>query len=92
MELLLADPLLKGVEAEVIFVDGDPAAEIARVAFEKEIDLVTVVTRVRSRFSRAFGSSVTEEIVAESPCPVLVIRLPSARDLSNTAKARRTFA
>lgn len=73
---LLADPLLKGVEAEVIFVDGDPAAEIARVAFEKEIDLVTVATRVRSRFSRAFGSSVTEAIVAESPCPVLVIRLP----------------
>lgn len=73
---LLTDPLLKGVEAEVVFVDGEPATEIARVAFEKEIDLVTVAMRVRSRFSRAFGSSITEEIVAESPCPVLVIRLP----------------
>lgn len=73
---LLADPLLKGVEAEAIFADGEPATEIARVAFEKQIDLVTVVTRVRSRFSRAFGSSITEEIVADSPCPVLVLRLP----------------
>ena len=73
---LIADPLLHGVEVEAIFVDGEPATEIARVAFENEIDLVTVVTRVRSRFSRAFGSSIAEEIVAESPCPVLVIRLP----------------
>ena len=71
----LADPLLNGVEVEPIFVAGDPAEEIARVAFENEMDLITLVTRPRNRLSRAFGGSIAEEIVAESPCPVLVIRV-----------------
>jgi nucleotide-binding universal stress UspA family protein len=73
---LLTDPLLMGVEAEMLFVDGDPAAQIARVAFEHEIDLITVVTRDRNRLSRAFGGSIAEEIVAEAPCAVLAIRPP----------------
>lgn len=71
----LADPLLNGVEVEPIFVVGEPAEEIARVAFENEMDLITLVTRPRNRLSRAFGGSIAEEIVAESPCPVLVIRV-----------------
>ena len=73
---LLADPLLTGVDAEMLFVEGDRAAEIARVAFEHEIDLITVVTRGRNRLSRAFGGSIAEEIVAEAPCAVLAIRPP----------------
>lgn len=73
---LLADPLLSGVEAEPVFADGDPATEIARVAFEHEVDLITVVTRERNRLSRAFGGSIAEEIVAEAPCAVLAIRPP----------------
>ncbi|HEY2962215.1 MAG TPA: universal stress protein, partial [Pyrinomonadaceae bacterium] len=68
--------LLDGIEIEPLFVEGDPATEIARTAFEHQIDLVTVVTRGRNRFSRAFGTSMAEEIVAESPCPVLAIRPP----------------
>jgi nucleotide-binding universal stress UspA family protein len=73
---LLADPLLDGVEVEPVFVEGDPAREIARVAFEHEIDLITVATRDRSRIRRAFGGSNTEEIVAEAPCAVLAVRPP----------------
>jgi nucleotide-binding universal stress UspA family protein len=72
----MADPLLEGVEVDPVFVDGDAAKEIARVAFEHEVDLITVVTRGRNRFSRAFGGSIAEEIVAEAPCPVLAIRPP----------------
>jgi nucleotide-binding universal stress UspA family protein len=71
----LADPLLDSVEVEPIFVAGEPAEQIARVAFEHEMDLITLVTRPRNRLSRAFGGSIAEEIVAESPCPVLVIRV-----------------
>lgn len=75
-EELLADPLFADVEVDPIFVAGDPAKEIARVAFEHEVDLMTLVTRTRKGLSRAFGGSVAEDIVAESPCPVLVVRLP----------------
>ena len=73
---LLSDPLLHGVEVDPLLVEGEPAAEIARAAFDHEVDLITVVTRDRNRFSRAFGSSIAEEIVAESPCAVLAVRPP----------------
>lgn len=73
---LLADPLLNGVEVDPLFAEGEPAKEIARTAFEHEVDLITIVTRGRNRFSRAFGSSSAEEIVAEAPCPVLATRPP----------------
>lgn len=76
MKELLGDPLLKGVETEPIFLDGEPVTKISQAAIDHEVDLITVATRDRSRLSRAFGGSVAEEIVAESPCPVLAVRPP----------------
>jgi nucleotide-binding universal stress UspA family protein len=73
---LRADPLLKNVDTEHVFVEGDPASEIAQGAVDHDIDLITVVMRGRNRLSRAFGSSIAEEIVAESPCAVLAVRPP----------------
>ncbi len=76
---LLVDPLLGGVEKELILVEGEAASRIAQGAIDHEIDLITVVMRDRNRLSRAFGSSIAEEIVAESPCAVLAVR-PQQRD------------
>src|SRR5918911_2495414 len=73
---LLADPLLMGVEVDPIFPEGDPAAQIARAAVDHEVDLITIATRDRNRLSRAFGGSIAEDIVAESPCAVLAVRPP----------------
>jgi nucleotide-binding universal stress UspA family protein len=73
---LLSDPLLNGVETEPLLVEGEPRVEIARAAIDHDVDLVTVVMRGRNRFSRAFGSSIAEDIVAESSCAVLAIRPP----------------
>ena len=73
---LLADPLLNGVDTEPILVEGEPAGEIAQGAVDHDVDLITVVMRGRNRLSRAFGSSIAEEIVAESPCAVLAVRPP----------------
>src|ERR1044072_412687 len=73
---LLTDPLLDGVDVEPLFVAGDAATEIPKVAFEQEVDLITVVSRGRNRFRRAFASSIAEEIIAEAPCPVLATRPP----------------
>ena len=61
-------------------------AEIAQGAIDHDIDLITVVMRDRNRFSRAFGSSIAEEIVAESPCAVLGVR-PPQRDFVEHATA-----
>jgi universal stress protein A len=76
---LLDDPLLSGVDKELILIEGESANEIAQGAIDHEIDLITVVMRGRNRLSRAFGSSIAEEIVAESPCAVLAVR-PQQRD------------
>lgn len=73
---LRSDPRMIGVESETILTEGDPRIEIARNAIEHDIDLITVVMRDRNRFTRAFGGSIAEEIVAESPCAVLAIRPP----------------
>lgn len=73
---LRSDPLLNAVDTEPIFVEGEPASEIAQGAVDHDVDLITVVMRGRNRLSRAFGSSIGEEIVAESPCAVLAVRPP----------------
>ncbi len=76
VKALLADPLLHGVEVEPVLLDGDPGAQIARAAFEHEVDLITVATRDRNRLSRAFGGSLAEAVVADAPSAVLVVRPP----------------
>jgi nucleotide-binding universal stress UspA family protein len=85
---VLADPLLKGVDTEQIFVEGEPAGEIAQGAVDHDIDLITVVMRGRNRLSRAFGSSIAEEIVAESPCAVLVVRPPQRDFIADQLEIR----
>ena len=73
---LLADPVLENVDVEPVFVEGDPPSEVAQAAIDYGADLITVMTRSRKRFSRAFGGSMAEDIIAEAPCPVLAIRSP----------------
>ena len=87
MQALVSDPLLNGVDTESILVEGEPRVEIANEAIDHDIDLITVVMRDRNRLSRAFGASIAEEIVAESPCAVLAIR-PPQRDFVEQTEIR----
>ena len=52
------------------------ASKITQAAIDHDIDLITVAMRDRNRLTRAFGSSLAEDIIAESPCAVLAIRPP----------------
>jgi nucleotide-binding universal stress UspA family protein len=54
--------------------DGDVATRISELATELDVDLIIVGTRDRSVISRLFGGSVSRDLVAKSPCPVLVVR------------------
>lgn len=85
---LRADPLLLGVDTEHVFVEGEPAGQIAQGAIEHDVDLITVVMRGRNRLSRAFGSSIAEEIVAESPCAVLAVRPPQRDFIADQLEIR----
>ena len=73
---LLSDPLLHGLEVEPVIVEGEPATEIAKAVRHYDIDLVTVVTHGRRGLARALFGSTAEEIIAEAPCPVLIVRPP----------------
>lgn len=73
---VLSDSMFEGLDVEPVIREGEPALEIARAAREFEIDLVTVVTHGRRGLARALWGSTAEEIIAESPCPVLTLRPP----------------
>jgi nucleotide-binding universal stress UspA family protein len=84
---LLGDPLLTGVDVDLRIVEGEPVSQIAQAVIDHDIDLVTVVTQGRKGLSRAWGGSIAEEIVAETPCPVLTIR-PPQKDFVGTTDIR----
>ena len=73
---LASDPLLSGVDTERFVVEGEPPIEIAQGAIDHDVDLITVAIRDRKLLNRAFGSSLAEDIIAESPCAVLAVRPP----------------
>lgn len=53
---------------------GDPVGEITFVASAMHADLIVISTHGRTGFKRLLLGSVAEQIVRESPCPVLVVR------------------
>ena len=63
-------------EGRVVSLSVHDAKEIAQAAIDHDIDLVTVEIRDRKLLTRAFGSSLAEDIIAESPCAVLAVRPP----------------
>lgn len=53
---------------------GDPAREIVRYASTHSIDLIVMATRAIGPRSILALTSVAHEVVAQSPCPVMVTR------------------
>jgi universal stress protein A len=54
--------------------DGDPYAEILRVAQENRCDLIVMGTHGRTGLRRLLMGSVAEKVVRQSPCPVLTVK------------------
>jgi len=76
-ELLLrqcpADP---AIPVEYRLAEGDPAAEIVRMAQKIECDLIVMGTHGRTGLGRLLMGSVAEMVLREAPCPVLTVRVP----------------
>lgn len=60
------------VEKEVII--GEPYEKIIETAAKGEFDLIVMGNRGFSKFKRFLVGSVTQKVISEAPCPVLVIR------------------
>jgi nucleotide-binding universal stress UspA family protein len=77
-ETLLEQLIAQRPPADVVYshhlVQGDPAAEIVRMARKLKIDLIVMGSSSRSNRQRPPLGSVAAEIVSTAHCPVLTVR------------------
>ncbi len=57
-------------------LSGEAAGEIVRFAGRNDIDLIVMATHGRTGIKRLVLGSVTERVVRQAPCSVLVVRPP----------------
>lgn len=67
---------ISGRDVRTVLTTGSPAAEIARIASDEEVDLIVVGTHGRKGFERAVLGSIAEDTFRQSPCAVLAVRAP----------------
>jgi len=63
-----------GLEIEELIVHGEAAAEIVRVAKDRQVDLIVVSSHGRKGLGRILFGSTAEAVVRHAPCPVLVVK------------------
>jgi nucleotide-binding universal stress UspA family protein len=71
--LAVPDP---GLSPQRVIGEGDPAAEILRVARDEAADLIVMGTHGRTGLGRLLMGSVAEQVVRRAPCPVLTATHP----------------
>jgi len=62
------------VPVHTLVVWGDPAAEICRVAQERQSDLIAMSTHGRTGRTLELIGSVADAVVRRAPCAVLIFR------------------
>lgn len=62
------------VECHKLVIAGQPYDEILKVAGEGEFDLIVMGRRGFSKIKRFFIGSVTQRVISDSTCPVLVVQ------------------
>ena len=63
-----------GLEVEEIIAHGEAAAEIVRVARERDVDLIVISSHGRTGLGRMLFGSTAESVVRHAHCPVLVVK------------------
>ncbi len=64
-----------GERAEICVVRGHPARTIVRFAAEEGCDLIVMATHGTRGLQHALLGSVTDKVIRQVHCPVLVVRL-----------------
>jgi len=74
------------VEAEYELLEGDPAKEVAKLAEQRDADLVVVGTRGIGAVAGSLLGSVSAGVVRRSRRPVVVVREPMERAREEAAE------
>lgn len=72
-----------GLEIEEMVVHGEAAAEIVRVAKERDVDLIVISSHGRTGLGRIIFGSTAESVVRHASCPVLVVKPPAEGDANS---------
>ncbi len=64
----------KGVDAETVILEGNPAEEIVDFAKNNEIDLIVLGTLGKSGIERFLLGSVAEKVARMSPITVMIVK------------------
>lgn len=78
-----------GVGTISLMEEGDPAETILQVARSQKVDLIAMATHGRSGIDRLLKGSITESVLRQSPCPMLVARSPGIARGKKQAEAVR---
>jgi len=71
---LVAKGRSRGVDVQFLIWDGDPGQSIVDAAVAEQVDLVVVGSHGRGAVGRFLVGSVSDYVVRNAPCPVLVVR------------------
>ena len=64
---------IEGVNFEKKVVAGEPSDEILKIANSCEYDYIVMGRRGYSKITRFFVGSVTQRVIAESPCAAVIV-------------------
>ncbi|HKI35386.1 MAG TPA: universal stress protein [Gemmataceae bacterium] len=67
-----------GLDMRWLLREGNPAAVIEQVVREQHCDLVVLGTHGRTGLDHLLMGSIAERIIRRCPCPVLIVKYPSA--------------
>jgi nucleotide-binding universal stress UspA family protein len=73
-QALVARGKAAGVHVTFLIWDGDPGQSIVDAAASEQVDLIVVGSHGRGAVGRFFVGSVSEFVVRNAGCPVLVVR------------------
>jgi nucleotide-binding universal stress UspA family protein len=73
-QALVAQAVRAGVPARFLIWHGDPGESISAAAEAERCDLIIVGTHGRTGFQRSLAGSVSDYLIRNAPCPVVVVR------------------
>lgn len=77
-ELRAVKPADPAIPVAYRLAEGDPAAEIVRLAGEAGSGLIVMGTHGRTGLDRLLMGSVAEQVMRKASCPVLTVKSPAA--------------
>lgn len=62
------------VACDYRLVDGEPAAEITKLAKAENVDLIVMSSHGRTGLGRLLMGSVAEAVMRQAECPVMIVK------------------